>query len=1239
MRNTFCSLFLLSLLAGASLLAAWTPMTIVPTSADGSTASYLGDFIALDGMSRPEANTAVFVWKDAEAMHFRFECQEPYMGKIKANIDLRDGMVWEDDCVEVFLLPKGTENYLHFIANSRGVQYDEQDRDATWNGKWEARTTCKVYDWTAEIVIPFSTLGAIPQEGDEWRMNVCRSRYSVKENSSWSSTIKETFHDVECFGTIRFSDAEPYPTGVLGVAETNAPAPQLTWHGREPALRTAEIRKGHPGYRVLCEEYSAEGRIVMQCYHVTRNYRGEEILAPALARIEDIQADEAKALRDEAKVLLSVNSVPAALFPPLERQAEQLATRMIRYANTQLFLAQGHKEREILYGVESSLVKLLPIHPYEGEIGGTVQLDAARNEMDAVQVTLFAGDAPLLLAKAHLDGNLVQEDGTTLSVSNFRIRREGYVEMIPTDHKVIYAGPWPDPLMEATPFDVVANGRETLWVDVRVPVEAKPGRYAGKLVLEAKNALPTVVPVEVLVRNFTIPKDSSIVTAFGLHQFAIKQNEDSYRENMHEHRVSPYQSARRAELLRKPSLDIQAGDELEVTVASDRPGRLRVVAYDVNNNHQTLLEQQIAAGADQRFTGVFAENAKFDGLWALEAKISGAGDATLTAVLRQAGKAPRTLIDAEEAFVCFNGELMDAWPEWEFLAMDIYDRPAEVDWAQFDKSFEAALKRGITSHELPSHSPRPLWLRLYREHLAEKGWLQYFYTYLSDEPEAKDYPYINEALAAAKRIGGHDIRNMMTARSFPEALKFVDIWCPEIYSFDQEGAKAEQERGRMVWWYTAFGTRHPYPNVWIDYPAIDCRVWPWMTWKHDLDGMLYWAVTWWGWNNPWFSGGTFPKSNGDGSLMYPGEGDDGTPVDSLRWECLRDGMEDYEVFCLLEAAKRELGDQAPELTKRIDELLAINPDVLEDFEHYNLDPKPMLAARRAMSDALEEAIAWLGHQPEIVGRPRWRKGLVGEEAVKTLAEFDAGELARRRTVFEENRAKLEALETGRPADLPEDGLRVYYDFEGSFALVVDRSGNRFDGMLAEGSRLPGVGHPGSAFRTKAQWGRVMLPGGAELLGPQPEAGTVAFWVCPAFDNAFVAERKNVALAYLMETDQNATPSGYDEIGIYLNDGKLKARVGGRCPEIFMGEVPSPLKKGEWVHLALTWRPGERVLYVNGEPVITSSKSFTAPKLDGFPATLGTHPGNLSMFAPGTYDEYRLYDRALSAEEVRQLLEK
>ena len=65
-------------------------------------------------------------------------------------------------------------------------------------------------------------------------------------------------------------------------------------------------------------------------------------------------------------------------------------------------------------------------------------------------------------------------------------------------------------------FDVRAGEFESLWVDVRVPAGTKPGLYRGALALDALNARPTTVPIEVRVRRFTIPERPSLRTAFGL---------------------------------------------------------------------------------------------------------------------------------------------------------------------------------------------------------------------------------------------------------------------------------------------------------------------------------------------------------------------------------------------------------------------------------------------------------------------------------------------------------------------------------------------------------------------------------------------------------------------------------------------------------------------------------------------------------------------------------------------------
>ena len=71
------------------------------------------------------------------------------------------------------------------------------------------------------------------------------------------------------------------------------------------------------------------------------------------------------------------------------------------------------------------------------------------------------------------------------------------------------------------------------------------------------------------------------------------------------------------------------------------------------------------------------------------------------------------------------------------------------------------------------------------------------------------------------------------------------------------------------------------------------------------------------------------------------------PINSLRWENLRDGMEDYEYFWLLrqaieyERARRGESD----LMKQARTLLAVPPDVSRDLTHFTTDPRPMLDHR------------------------------------------------------------------------------------------------------------------------------------------------------------------------------------------------------------------------------------------------------------------------------------------------------
>jgi len=121
------------------------------------------------------------------------------------------------------------------------------------------------------------------------------------------------------------------------------------------------------------------------------------------------------------------------------------------------------------------------------------------------------------------------------------------------------------------------------------------------------------------------------------------------------------------------------------------------------------------------------------------------------------------------------------------------------------------------------------------------------------------------------------------------------------------------------------------------------RVPTWINYQYNINGLLYWSTVTTvidPWGNPAFShsGRHF---NGGGFLFYPGVpcGIDG-PVSSMRLKNLRDGMEDYEYFAILE---RLAGKEA---VKKIVSIIAPN------WWNFSKDPDEFLAAREKLAEQI-----------------------------------------------------------------------------------------------------------------------------------------------------------------------------------------------------------------------------------------------------------------------------------------------
>ncbi len=167
-----------------------------------------GPFV--DKNSKPVApQTLLRFGYDKQNLYMAARIEEPEMDKVKATVTERDGGVWKDDDLEIFLGTRGKASpFMVFRINSLGtLEETSMDADAKgFNVPWKGRATREKDAWTIEIAIPFSSLNSEPPTpGAVWRGNIGRNRAHAKGISSWSR-VPGNFADTDAFGQLYFTD-------------------------------------------------------------------------------------------------------------------------------------------------------------------------------------------------------------------------------------------------------------------------------------------------------------------------------------------------------------------------------------------------------------------------------------------------------------------------------------------------------------------------------------------------------------------------------------------------------------------------------------------------------------------------------------------------------------------------------------------------------------------------------------------------------------------------------------------------------------------------------------------------------------------------------------------------------------------------------------------------------------------------------------------------------------------------
>ncbi len=137
--------------------------------------------------------TACRLATDGKKLFISTKCRMD--GELKAVVRQRDGNVWEDDSVEVYINPfydreKSPARVYQFVVNSNGAVYDHsvevsigQPPDASWNCKnLEVKSEMVGKDWVVMLAIPLSEVGLVP--GKQWGLNLCRTLKNPGENTS-----------------------------------------------------------------------------------------------------------------------------------------------------------------------------------------------------------------------------------------------------------------------------------------------------------------------------------------------------------------------------------------------------------------------------------------------------------------------------------------------------------------------------------------------------------------------------------------------------------------------------------------------------------------------------------------------------------------------------------------------------------------------------------------------------------------------------------------------------------------------------------------------------------------------------------------------------------------------------------------------------------------------------------------------------------------------------------------------
>jgi hypothetical protein len=465
-----------------------------------------------------------------------------------------------------------------------------------------------------------------------------------------------------------------------------------------------------------------------------------------------------------------------------------------------------------------------------------------------------------------------------------RIRYPGYVPVVERDELMA------DPLLSSPPQRISANWTQGIWLTVSIPKDAPPAVYEGVLKVNAGSQSKRF-DISVHVLDLTLPDITK-----GSFYLNIWQDPAAVARMAHVRLWSPAHW----KLLEAYTRNLADHGQRSITTS---------IVYDPWQSQAGFVYPSMV---EWRFPGTY-----------------------------QSGQASRFQFDFS-VFDRYVEMMMRAGISKSIQCFSMVDGPGDTSLCNIGYTDTTTGKLHVCATRVGDASYRDVWgafLPAFVRHLKQHGWLDRTCIGFDEKPQSvmkgifsvlkTDAPELKVALAGGTssqqsgRVG--DLTIYSSDLSHPAAVRHL----------------VEERRGvGPTTFYTACAPASP--NTFIYSPQWESRLLPWIAFQYGLAGYLRWAYQTWP-DDPW----KHPESrwhSGDGFFVYPGK--DG-PIDSTRWEMLRQGIEDYEALHMLKQKIAELqqrpqhANEAATLAKRMQAAV----DGAIDLDKCRGVPSPGLSRR------------------------------------------------------------------------------------------------------------------------------------------------------------------------------------------------------------------------------------------------------------------------------------------------------